>query len=337
MSDLITMLLATRKGPSIRRDLPRAEYLSLLTTYTALTTYATVILQVPVLRAGETPGFIHIGDMVVLLAGLRLGAFEGALVGGVGCALADLLSPPFGYFAPLSLVAHAAEGAIAGLVRFPPLAATFMAESTMLALYFVGERLMFGGWKHAVSALPLNAVQALFGLVFALFIFWQLGRLFGNQPASSLAASPKNEIPDDREKLFATTSGVLGVIIALVVNQWQAPREMLNQYGALLTLPLYQIAGRTLIVHVTPIVLMVAATVFYLIAMVTLFLIQVRLALWLATLVPAKLRAIVEALAVPVFIFYIAGATLFFQAVRTNVLKGATPETNQCVEVHYQW
>ena len=55
----------------------------------ALTTVMTMIVQIPVIGAH---GYVNMGDTVVLFTALYLGKKEGAIVGGLGSALADLIS-----------------------------------------------------------------------------------------------------------------------------------------------------------------------------------------------------------------------------------------------------
>ena len=64
------------------------QKLVLTALFTAFTCVATMVIKFPT----PTLGFIHIGDCMVLLAGVILGPGAGFLAGGLGSALADLFS-----------------------------------------------------------------------------------------------------------------------------------------------------------------------------------------------------------------------------------------------------
>ena len=78
----------------------------------ALTTVMTMIVQIPVIGAH---GYVNMGDTVVLFTALYLGKKEGAIVGGLGSALADLISG-YGVYAPVRLIAKGLEGFVCGLI-----------------------------------------------------------------------------------------------------------------------------------------------------------------------------------------------------------------------------
>ena len=78
----------------------------------AATAALTFIVRVPIPGTG---GYLNIGDIAVIFCGLFLGKKYGAIAGGVGSALADLIGGFF-IFAPITLVAKGLEGFLAGLI-----------------------------------------------------------------------------------------------------------------------------------------------------------------------------------------------------------------------------
>ena len=70
------------------------EKLILSALFVALGYVATIIIQVPTVT-----GYVNLGDAVVILAGFILGPVYGFVAGGLGPALADLLSG-YGYYVP---------------------------------------------------------------------------------------------------------------------------------------------------------------------------------------------------------------------------------------------
>ena len=55
--------------------------------FAALTTVATMFIQIPTLK-----GYIHLGDCFVILSGILLGPVYGACAAGIGSMLADVLT-----------------------------------------------------------------------------------------------------------------------------------------------------------------------------------------------------------------------------------------------------
>lgn len=130
----------------------------------ALTTVMTMIVQIPVIGAH---GYVNMGDTVVLFTALYLGKKEGAIVGGLGSALADLISG-YGVYAPVTLIAKGLEGFVCGLIadkvsgRAGRIIGTLVGGTIMVTGYFIGEIFMYG-LKTSAAAMPANSMQAIFG------------------------------------------------------------------------------------------------------------------------------------------------------------------------------
>lgn len=130
----------------------------------ALTAVFTLLVRVP------TParGYVNLSDVAITFAALAFGPWVGAIAGGIGTALADVLGG-FAPFAPLSLVAHGVEGFVIGLLGsgrrglHRMIGAWAVGGLIMVATYFVGEGLFFTGWGPALAEAPLNLFQAAVG------------------------------------------------------------------------------------------------------------------------------------------------------------------------------
>ena len=70
------------------RTAGRVKQLALTGLFAALGCVATMVLQIP----SPTGGYLNLGDTVVVLGAWILGPVYGAVAGGVGPAMADLLS-----------------------------------------------------------------------------------------------------------------------------------------------------------------------------------------------------------------------------------------------------
>ena len=131
----------------------------------------TIVVRIPIPGTG---GYLNFGDIAVIFCGLFLGRKWGAVAGGVGSALADIIGGFF-IFAPLTLVAKGLEGYIAGAIgerrRGEKATSTStmillpLASLTMLCIYFIGELFYPGmGLAAALSEAPFNLIQAIVGV-----------------------------------------------------------------------------------------------------------------------------------------------------------------------------
>lgn len=140
--------------------------------FAALGCVATMVLQVP----SPNGGYMNLGDAVVILGAWLLGPVYGAIAGGVGPAMADLLS---GYvmYVPATLMIKAAMAVTAALLyrafrKRGLLVCAAAAEILMIAGYWLFDAFLTylaGGSSFAVClagsavGLPSNFVQGVFG------------------------------------------------------------------------------------------------------------------------------------------------------------------------------
>jgi len=133
---------------------------------------STYLVRVPVPVSG---GYFNFGDIAVVFCGLYLGKTRGAIAGGVGSAIADLIGGYF-IFIPVTLVAKGLEAFIAGsLAKKNPLF-LILGGLAMMAVYFLAELFLPGmGLPAALADLNFNVIQAITGAVggYALFFIME--------------------------------------------------------------------------------------------------------------------------------------------------------------------
>lgn len=143
----------------------KAKIVAFLSIMTPLVTATTLIFRVPI---PATQGYFNLGDATVILTGIMFGPYPGLIAGGVGSALADIISG-YPHYAPITFVAKGGEGAIAGFTfkkfygrRRLKYASGLLGGAFMVASYFLFE-LQFFGLGGALVEAPLNVLQCALG------------------------------------------------------------------------------------------------------------------------------------------------------------------------------
>ncbi len=134
---------------------------------TALTAAITVMTVIPF---PPTKGYFNLGEALVFFSAFTFGWRAGAICGGVGSAIADLILG-FGMFAPTTLVAKGTEGLVAGVVGRlnggKPWAYALgigCGGACMITIYFLSEWLVLGmGLGTAIAEIPTNIAQVTIG------------------------------------------------------------------------------------------------------------------------------------------------------------------------------
>ncbi|MBQ8278650.1 MAG: ECF transporter S component [Roseburia sp.] len=138
--------------------------------FMALTCVATMIIKLPTPGTG---GYVHLGDAFVVLSGILLGPVYGAIAGGIGSALADLLGGYFVYV-PITFIVKTAIAAGVGFIyhkltkniHIPVIKCILCGiYSTLLVAfgYLFFEYFMYG--SAALASVPANLGQGLSGLI----------------------------------------------------------------------------------------------------------------------------------------------------------------------------
>jgi uncharacterized membrane protein len=155
----------------MERKLFDPRILAVTAVMTAITFALTRVVQVP------TPvvGYIHLGDVGVFFSAFAFGPWVGAVVGGLGTALADLTSP-YAQWAIFSLLIHGAQGLAAGWIssRWQNvrglLLATVVGGAIVVAGYLLAGTILIG-FGAALTEVPLNIVQVAAGAIVSVPLF----------------------------------------------------------------------------------------------------------------------------------------------------------------------
>lgn len=158
----------------------------------AMTCVATMIIKFPT----PTMGYIHLGDGFVLLCGVILGPWMGALAAGIGSMLSDLFSG-YASWAPATFLIKALTACVAGLLfhrlqrsiksdksRYAAiLIGGVIGETIMVIGYFLYEALLAafanggftsaalaGGIASSATGIPFNILQGVTGIIISILL-----------------------------------------------------------------------------------------------------------------------------------------------------------------------
>ena len=147
----------------------------------ALVAVCTMVFQIPV---SATQGYVHLGDSMILLVGVFFGARYGMVAGGIGSALADVLSG-YSHWAPFTLIIKGLMGWLIGKIASGAgsrakfytgrnLLAAVVGVAWMVFGYFIGGGILKSSFAVAATSIPENIVQGVAGAV----IFCVVGAAF---------------------------------------------------------------------------------------------------------------------------------------------------------------
>lgn len=144
----------------------RLKMMVMTALFVAMGYVATSLLVIPI----PGGGYLNLGDTIVLLGACLLGPVYGAVAGGLGPALADLLAG-YGIYVPATLVIKALMGVTAALLYralgkklWGVVLCGVAAEAIMIAGYYLFESFLAGNPAAGLAGVPGNLIQAAFGV-----------------------------------------------------------------------------------------------------------------------------------------------------------------------------
>lgn len=145
--------------------------------FAALACVCTMSIRIPTPGTG---GYIHPGDAVVILSGIFLGPVYGALAGGIGSCMADLIGGYFVYV-PITLVIKGLVAFIAGKI-YEKMGKTTKSRHIAVILGGVTDIIVVAGGYFlceiplytaagAAASIPANIIQGVSGLILAVILY----------------------------------------------------------------------------------------------------------------------------------------------------------------------
>lgn len=136
---------------------------------TALVCIATMVIQVP---TPGTNGYVNVGDAVIFITSILFGPLAGMLAGGVGSALADLLSG-YPHWALFTLIIKGLEGYLVGIIvgknnTIPRNIFSILIGIVVMVIgYFLAGAILKGSFIVSAASIPSNIVQGIVSMIIA--------------------------------------------------------------------------------------------------------------------------------------------------------------------------
>lgn len=167
MSDTSTTTKTTTAGVDIRFLTITALFIALTYVFTAF-----INVRLPIAANG---GLIHLGNVPLFLCAILFGKKSGAIAGGVGMGLFDLLSG-WTAWAPFTFVIVAVMGFAVGAITEKHhgfgwnVLAIAVAAVIKVVGYYIAEIVIYGNWLAPMASIPGNLVQVGVAAVIVLII-----------------------------------------------------------------------------------------------------------------------------------------------------------------------
>ncbi|MFS0690119.1 ECF transporter S component [Sporosarcina sp. 179-K 8C2 HS] len=122
-------------------------------------------------------GLIHLGTAMLFIIAILFGPKKGALAGAIGMGLFDIFGGWL-IWAPTTIVARALQGYIVGKIAWSNgrrgdsiklnIVGAIASMPVMLAVYYVGQGIMYNNWVAPLASIPGDIIQNVVGLMIAI-------------------------------------------------------------------------------------------------------------------------------------------------------------------------
>ena len=130
-------------------------------------------IKLPIASNG---GLVHLGTAMLFIASILFGPKKGALAGAIGMGLFDIVGGWL-VWAPITIVSRGLQGYIVGKIAWSKgrkgnsivfnLIATIVSMPFMIAVYYIGEGILYGNWIAPLASIPGDLVQNILGIIIA--------------------------------------------------------------------------------------------------------------------------------------------------------------------------
>jgi uncharacterized membrane protein len=134
----------------------------------------TLNIKLPIKANG---GLVHLGTGMLFTASILFGSKKGAIAGAIGMGLFDVVSG-WMLWAPITFVARGLQGYIVGKIAWSNgrkgnsipfnLFAMIISVPFMIAVYYVGEAILYANWIAPLASIPGDLVQNILGMIVAI-------------------------------------------------------------------------------------------------------------------------------------------------------------------------
>ena len=165
---------AQMNASAIRSMVITALFIALTYVFTAF-----INVRLPIAANG---GLIHLGNVPLFIGAILFGKKTGALAGGIGMGLFDLLSG-WTAWAPFTLVIVGLMGFVSGWITehhktYPRYIAAILAATVIKIVgYYLAEIAIYGNWLAPVASIPGNLVQMGVAAVIVLVVIHPLAKI----------------------------------------------------------------------------------------------------------------------------------------------------------------
>lgn len=145
----------------------------------ALVCIATMTIQIPM---PGTNGYINIGDSVIFISSILFGPVAGMIAGGIGSALADILSG-YAHWAIFTLIIKGLEGYLVGIIIrnhatvLKSVFATALGTIVMVLGYFAAGIILKGSIVISAASIPANLIQGIVSMAISIPLAYSLSKV----------------------------------------------------------------------------------------------------------------------------------------------------------------
>lgn len=142
----------------------------------ALVFVATLLLNIR-LPIAANGGLVHLGTAMLFIIAILFGPKKGMIAGAIGMGLFDLVSG-WTLWAPITFLARGLQGYLVGRIAWSSgrkggstpfnIVAAAVSIPFMVAIYYLGEAIIFSSWIIPAASIPGNLVQNTVGLLIAI-------------------------------------------------------------------------------------------------------------------------------------------------------------------------